>query len=102
MASAVLTVAIIFVAEAIVVDVVAESGLATTRATAIAVTTAKATRRLRPTGSTLGAPTKEAVAVLLTPSVGPDHAGEPQQRGPARAERGADRRPLAASGHARP
>src|SRR5438105_3905936 len=98
MASAVLTVAIIFVAEAIVVDVVAESGRANTRATAIAAATPRATKRLPSTRSTLEASIKEAVAVVLTPSVGPDHAGEPEQRGRARDERSTDHRPLAASG----
>ena len=44
---------------------------------------------------------KEAAAVVLTPSVGPDHAREPEQRAGARDERGADDRPFAAPRHER-
>jgi len=42
------------------------------------------------------------VAIVLTPSVWADHAGKPEERTRPSDERGADDRPLGASGHERP
>src|SRR5256885_10787459 len=101
-ASPVLTLAISLVADAMVVDVPAEPVRQPTRAMAIAATSARPARRLPPTPSTLGVSIKEARSVVLTPPVGPDHSGEPEQRPRARDQRGADDGPLAAPGHERP
>src|SRR5258705_5012059 len=101
MLNAVPTVAIIFVAEAMVADVVVESARDPTSGIAITTAMARPRRRFPSTSTTLGAPIKEAVAVVLTPSVGPDHTGEQEQRDRARDQSGADERPFAATRHER-
>jgi hypothetical protein len=101
MLNAVPTVAIIFVAEAMVADVVVESVRDPTSVIAITTAMAIPKRRFPPTSTTLVAPVKEALAVVLTPSVAPDHAGEPEQRDRAGDKSGADDRPFAAARHER-
>ena len=99
MLKAVPTVAIIFVAEVMVADVVVESVRIPTSVIAITTAMARPTRRFPSTSTTLGAPIKEAVALVLPPSVGPDHAGEPEQCDRAGDKRRADDRPFAAARH---
>jgi hypothetical protein len=91
---------IIFVAEAtgeVVVEFVREPTIATP--TAAATTTAR--RRFPSTGPTLGVPIKDAVAVVLTPSGGPDHARQPEKRARTGDEGGADDGPFAPPCHER-